>query len=157
MKAASLNEIRKELQFPDPEKIADICLRLARYKKENKELLTYLLFEAGDEPGYVQHVKDDVEAMFADLPRGNIYFVKKGLRKILRFVNRQIKYSGVKATELELRIHFCALVKKSGVPIDKSPVVANLYNQQIKKVHAVLSRLPEDLRFDYQQDIDALD
>ena len=156
MKAASLNEIRKELQFTDPEKIADICLRLARYKKENKELLTYLLFESGNEPAYVLYVKEEMAAMFEELPRGNIYFSKKGLRKILRFVNRQIKYSDVKSTELELRIHFCSRVKKSGVPIAKSPVLANLYSQQIKKINAVLSRLPEDLRFDYQRDIDAL-
>ena len=47
MKAATLNELRKELQALSSKELVEICLRLAKYKKESKELLTYLIFEAG--------------------------------------------------------------------------------------------------------------
>ena len=49
MKAASLQEIKEELNQLDPIKVRDLCLRLGRFKKENKELLTYLLFESFNE------------------------------------------------------------------------------------------------------------
>ena len=45
MKFASLSEIRKELQMLPPKRLQELCLRIARYKKENKELLAFLLFE----------------------------------------------------------------------------------------------------------------
>ena len=59
MKAASLADIKRELKGRSPEEVLAICLRLGRFKKDNKELLTYLLFEAGDEAGYVQLLKED--------------------------------------------------------------------------------------------------
>jgi hypothetical protein len=39
MTAASLADIRKELQHTNADTLQALCLRLARYKKENKELL----------------------------------------------------------------------------------------------------------------------
>ena len=48
MKAASISEIKTELKGLPPAQLTELCLRLARFKKENKELLTYLLFEAND-------------------------------------------------------------------------------------------------------------
>jgi hypothetical protein len=107
MKASSLNEIKRELVELEPKALQDLCMRLAKYKKENKELLTYLLFEAHDEAGYVNSVKAEMDELFHTLPSGNVYYIKKGLRKILRIVNKQIKYSGIKQTELELRLYFC--------------------------------------------------
>ena len=81
-------------------------MRMAKHKKENKELLTYLLFEAHDEPAFVSNVKAEMDELFCSLPSGNVYYIKKSLRKILRIVNKQIKYSGLKQTELELRLYF---------------------------------------------------
>jgi hypothetical protein len=54
MKAASIHELKKELLHLDEKSLVATCLRLARYKKDNKELMTYLLFEAHDEEGYRQ-------------------------------------------------------------------------------------------------------
>ena len=107
MKAASLNEIKKELIELDSKTVQDLCMRLAKYKKENKELLTYLLFEAHDEAAFVNNVKIEMDELFQGLPSGNVYYIKKSLRKILRIVNKQIKYSGLKQSELELRLYFC--------------------------------------------------
>ncbi len=156
MKAASVHEIKKELDKLDADHLLELCLRLARYKKDNKELLTYLLFEADDEAAYVENVKIEIDDQFAELPKGNLYYFKKSLRKILKLANKQIRYSGIRQSELEVRIHFCTLLKKSGVQLDKSPVLLNLYQQQIKKIHSTLKNLPEDLQFDYKREIDDL-
>jgi hypothetical protein len=153
MKAPSLNEIKKELQLQDAATIHDLCLRLAKHKKENKELLGYLLFEAHDEQGYLNTVKEELGELFKTLPPGNLYLIKKTLRKILRFTNRQIKYSGRKQTELELRICFCRYMKEARIPFPPGTVLFNLYQQQQLKISAAMAGLPEDLQFDYQREI----
>ena len=153
MKAASLNEIRKHLSTLDSGALEKMCIALARYRKENKELLTYLLFEAHDEQAYISNVKVEVDEFFKTLPKGNVYFIKKSIRKIIRFINKQIKYSGAAETELEVRIYFCLRMKSAGIPLHAGTVLFNLYQQQLKKVHGVLSKLPEDLQFDYERDL----
>ena len=155
MKAASLNDIKKELTTLDQDVIQALCMRLAKYKKENKELLTYLLFEAHDERNFVASVKEEIDDLFQELP-SNTYYLKKTLRKILRHVNKQIKYSGIKETELELRISFCVHVKEAKIPLKSSVQLLNLYQQQVKKIMTALSKLPEDLQADYQREVDMI-
>ena len=157
MKAASINEIKRELVELDSKTVQELCMRLAKFKKENKELLTYLLFEAHDETGYVNSVKTEIDDLFQTLPTGNVYYIKKGLRKILRIVNKQIKYSGNKQTELELRIYFCTKMKESDVPLRSSTVLYNMNEQQLKKIKTVLTQLPEDLQYDYERDLVTLE
>lgn len=158
MKAATVNEIKKELKTLDPEVLQALCMRLVKYKKENKELLTYLLYEAQNEQSYIAAIKEDVDELFNDLPsRSNLYYVKKSLRKILRFVNKQIKYSGIKQTELELRIYFCSKIMEVKIPLREGTVLYNLYQQQLKKIYGIVVKLPEDLQLDYQREIKLID
>jgi len=156
MKAVSINEIKKELTNLDNKSLQDLCMRLAKYKLENKELLTYLLFEANDESGYITLIKAEIDQHFDALPKGNVYYIKKSLRKILRITNRQIKYSGQPATEVELRIYFCSKILSAGIPLHKSQVLTNLFEQQVKKIETVIARLPEDLQYDYHRDFESL-
>ena len=153
MKAATIHDIGKELKEISPAQARDLCLRLAKFKKENKELLTYLLFEAHDEHSYVQQVLRDMETEFDEIPNPNVYYLKKSLRRILRMVNKQIRYSGQVTTELELRIQFCMQMKKHHVPEDKSTVLNNLYQEQLKKIRQTLGKLDEDLQYDYEAQI----
>jgi hypothetical protein len=156
MNSASISEIKKELQRLDADELNAVCLRLAKYKKENKELLSYLLSDAHDEAGYIRSVKEEMDVMFVELDGRNLYIVKKMLRKILRMANRQIKYSGIPQTELELRIYFCEKVNEAGVPLTAGTVLYNLYQQQLKKITTVLAKLPEDYQVDYTSAIEAL-
>ncbi len=149
MKSATLAELKRELSSLDPSRLTELCVRMAKYKVENKELLTYLLYESEDEAGFIEGGKRDIEEAFAAIPNKNLYYYKKSLRKILRMVNKQSKYSGLPATSLELRIHFCLALRNSGVDFRKSPVIVNLYQQQVRKIQATLDSLPEDLRGDY--------
>ena len=156
MKAASLNELHKELATHPPKRILEICVRLAKHKKENKELLTYLLFEAHDEETYIKNIKEETETEFREMNKSNIYLAKKSLRKILRTINKFIRYSGSKQTEAELRIHYCKQLKNSGIAMHTSQVLLNLYNGQLKKIEIVLSGLHEDLQYDYRRELDRL-
>jgi len=93
MKAVSLNEIKQELQHLSAKDITELCLRLARYKKENKELLAFLLFNAHDIEGYTNELKTDIEEGFTEVNKINLYLAKKTLRKILRQINKQVRFT----------------------------------------------------------------
>jgi len=156
MKAASLKEVKAELSTLSPEQVLDICMHLAKYKKENKELLTYLLFEAGDEPSYIEKVKEFISEQFEEINQSNVYFIKKTLRKILRITNRYIKYSGSKQTEAELLIFFCKKIRNSGIPLQPNTALGNLYHRQVQKILKALSTLHEDLQFDFSKEMESL-
>lgn len=156
MKAAGIQEIKQELKTLNQQELAALCLRMARYRKENKELLTYLLYEAGDEDGYIAGVKEELEELFGAINFSHIYFARKSLRKIVRVINKYCRYSGNKQTEIELRIWFCTRVKDAGIPYARHPALLNLYEGQLKKIRSLLESLHEDLQYDYVKRMEAL-
>jgi uncharacterized membrane protein len=156
MKAATINELKQELLTENSARLVELCLRLARFKKENKELLTYLLFEAHDMPAYITSVKEVMSDQFAEINKSNVYFVKKTLRKILRTANKYIRYSGSSIVEIEVLMFFCSTMKELGVSIEKNPVLTNIYLAQLKKIHKAVGTLHEDLQYDYRREIDQL-
>lgn len=156
MKSATIHEIKHELSTVKPAQLVELCLRLARFKKENKELLTYLLFEANDEQAYITGIKHEIDENFAAINLSQLYFAKKSLRKIVRIINKYCRYSGSKQTEVELRIFFCLRLKESGIPVERNPVINNLFLSQLKKINAVLATLHQDLQYDYFRDMEKL-
>jgi len=157
MKAASINEIKTELKSKSAAQLAELCLRLARFKKENKELLTYLLFEADDEESYRRSVEVEIETGIQAVNTSNLYIAKKMLRKVLRTTNKFIKYSGDKTTEAELLLFFCRQLNEKGIAIQKSPALTNLYAGLLKKIKAAVDSLHEDLQYEYKRQIAALE
>ncbi len=156
MKAATINELKQELQNTSAAKVTELCLRLARFKKENKELLTYLLFEAHDTSTYIENVKNEMAAQFEEINKSNVYFIKKTLRKILRTANKYSRYSGLANVEIELLLYFCTNMKALDVSINKNPVLLNIYNNQLKKITKTVAGLHEDLQYDYLREINKL-
>jgi membrane-anchored protein YejM (alkaline phosphatase superfamily) len=156
MKAATIHELKQELLQAPASTLTELCLRLARFKKENKELLTYLLFEANDTAAYIESAKKEITSQFADINKSNVYFVKKTLRKILRMTNKFTRYSGLATVEIELLIFFCRKMKELGISISGSPVLSNIYLNQLKKINKTLATLHEDLQYDYLQEIKEL-
>jgi hypothetical protein len=155
MKPASIQDIKQELQSLPPSRLSELCLRLARFKKDNKELLTFLLFEAADEVAYTGQIKKEIDIEFESLPKPNLYLTKKSPRKVLRSVLKQIRYTGSPQAEVELLTHF--LRKMRVIPFRESQVLVNLYNQQLKKVRSVIAGLHEDLQYDYLKQLHGLD
>ncbi|HSH67733.1 MAG TPA: hypothetical protein VLB84_18475 [Bacteroidia bacterium] len=156
MKASSINEIQKELKTCSQKELLELCIRLAKYKKENKELLTYLIVESGDEKKYVESIRMQMDQLFSELNKHTTYTTKKGLQKIVRLMNKYIKYSDIKTTELDLRIYFCKKVKSERINIAASNVITNLYEREKNKINNCLSKLHEDLQYDYQQELENL-
>jgi hypothetical protein len=157
MKAVSLNELKKELQEIPAKELVELCVTLAKYKKDNKEFLSYLLFEAHDKTSFINEVKTEIDEHMALLQsQPNLYFVKKGLRKLLRAITKYNKYINDKALSADLHIYFCSKLKQSGIPYHKSQLIVNMYEQQLKKINTLINSLHEDLQQDYLRDIENL-
>ncbi len=153
MKAASLKELKSELENLPPQELTALLLRLSRYKKENKELLTYLIFEATDEQAYISAVKTEIDLQLLNLNTKNFFLAKKTIRKIIRTANKFIKYSGATQTQIEILMHVCDQLKQTGLNMSKSPALANIYTSQLKKINAALGTLHEDLQYDYIKEL----
>ena len=139
------------------DELAAMCIRLAKYKKENKELLHYLLYEIDDEEAYIKQVKKEMDELFSEIKKGNAYQTKKNLAKILRYTQKQIKYSGLKRTEVELLMYYCLKMRKSGISLHNSLAITNIYIRQMAKIKKTIATLHEDLQFDYQEELNRLE
>jgi len=156
LKAATITELKKEIARLSPQDLADVCIRIAKYKKENKELLTYLLFEADDQKEYIKNVKEDMDVQFSEINTRNTYQSAKNLRKILRSVNKYIRFAGNKQTEAELLIYYCKKLNDSGIRFRRYTQLLNLYERQLQKILKAISTLHEDLQYDYTKAIESL-
>ncbi len=157
MKTISLADLKKELQQLPAKELAELCLAAAKYKKDNKEYLGYLLFQSHDKTVFANEVKEEVDTHFFELrSQHNLYLTKKSLRKILRIINKYCKYLNDKAVAAELHIYFCYKLKNSGIPFGKSQLLINMYQQQLKKINSLVSSLHEDLQSDYARDIEKI-
>lgn len=153
MKAASVKELKQELSLRSQDELLEICLRLSRFKKENKELLTYLLFESLNESIFVESIKREVDNEFQLINNTSYYYIKKSVRKILRNIKKYIRYSKKKETEVELLIHFCAQLIKMKPPIEENISLRNIYQRQIISIKKAISGLHEDLQYDYEMEL----
>jgi len=156
MKAVTVKELKEELTERSPNELRQLCLRLSKFKKENKELLTYLLFEASDEANFVENIKSEVDQRFKEINRKNYYLIKKSVRKILRTIKKYIRYSQNKETEVDLLIYFCSKLKRISPSINKNVMLLNLYNRQIATIRKKITLLHEDLQFDYGLELEKL-
>ncbi|MCO5262963.1 MAG: hypothetical protein M9901_08820 [Lentimicrobium sp.] len=156
MKPASVTLIRQELNRLPQKELVQICLRLARYRNENKELMSYLLFETGDEEGFLRSVKHEITQSFSEINTASSYYIRKSIRKILRTVNKYIRFSGSKQFEVEMRLFFCRTMKNTGLMLPEVTSIVNLYAGQLEKVRKLLPSLHEDLRHDYQEELKLL-
>lgn len=156
MKASTISILKRELNTIAAGDLVDICLKLAKYKKENKELISYLLFDANNELEYISSIKKEIDILFSEINFSQMYFVRKSVRKIFKSTTKYIRYSGQKRTEVELLIYFCSKLKTSGIALERNNSLNNLYKNQIRKIHQVISTLHEDLQYDYMTELNGL-
>jgi hypothetical protein len=156
MKAVAIKELNQELLDRSPRELREICLRLARFKKENKELLTYLLFESSDEAQYVQAVKSEIDRQLTEVNKKSYYFIKKSLRKILTNTRKYIRYSQNKKTEVDLLIYYCVSLRQFTPSINNYTALRNIYARQIETIREKIGSLHEDLQFDYAPELEML-
>lgn len=155
MKAVSIREIKKELQGKSPEELVDLCLLMGKFKKENKELLSYLLYDANHEPSYIEEVKKEIDETFSEINSSSFFYVKKSIRKILRNTKKYIRYSKKKETEAELLIYFCQSMIDFP-SIKKSSTMIGLMDRTLITAEKAIAKLHEDLQFDFQQEVEKI-
>ncbi len=156
MKTAGVPEIKTELKNLNAAELLEICLRLARAKKENKELLSYLLFDSYDADGYIGQLKAEIDEALSATNRHNLYILKKQLRKVLSLVNKHLKFMASKAAEAEVLLHFCHSIHLHSIPIKKTNTLTNIYQAQLKKINAAIDTLHEDLKYDFSRQLAGL-
>jgi hypothetical protein len=156
METATISEFKKEIKHMPPELLQETLIRLAKFKKENKELLHYIIFESSDEQVFIQKAKEEVDEQFKNLNRNSFYLAKKTLRKVLRTIQKYIRFSGNKETEVELLIYFCTKMKESKLNYRHNRVVFNMFMNQIKRIKKVLSALHDDIQYDYRESVQSL-
>jgi len=150
-----LQDIKKEIQHLPAVQLAELCLRLARYKKENKELLAYILFEADNEAAFIEKIKAETGFMFSQLPSRS-YDAAKSLRKILRLLTKYTKFMGSKEAEIDLLLSFCNnYVDYIDRKISYKPL-RMILSRQLLKIRTLLGKLHEDLQYDYTETYNTL-
>lgn len=156
MKPATITELKKELKYRSQEQLMDYCLKMARFKLESKELLTYLVFESENETAYIESVKEYIAFSFTEVNTMSYHYMKKSIRKILRQTKRFIRYSKKKETEAELLIYFCKELGEIKPSYKRNTVLVNTYNKQLELAEKAIAKLHEDLQYDYNLMIEAL-
>lgn len=156
MKTATVTEIKRALNQSEKSELIAMCLHLAKFKKETKELLTYLLFEASDERSYIQGVKEELDASFEEVNRSNFYFIKKGIRKILKRAKTYIRYSKKPETELEIILHFCEKLAEFQPNIKNNNVLLNIFDRELLRMEKVTKKVHEEIRRDYLREIEGI-
>ena len=148
--------MKDELKYKSSDELLELCLKLARFKKENKELLTYLLFEAHDEDQFIQSVKEEVDQMFEEINTKSFFYIRKSVRKILTTIKKNIRYSKKKSTEVELLLYFCLKLKNFKPSIKRSPRIQNILITQIRLIKKSIQTLHEDLQYDFNLQLEEL-
>lgn len=149
MKTATIKELKDELQYKSPTELKELCLSLSRFKKENKELLTYLLFEASDEEAFIEKVKDQIDESFSEVNTKNYYYIRKSVRKILSQTKKYIRYSKKKETQVALLLHFCESLQQMEPDYKKSNRLRNVFLTQVNLIERTIQQLHPDLQYDY--------
>jgi vacuolar-type H+-ATPase catalytic subunit A/Vma1 len=156
MKAVTVKKIKDELSHRSANDLMELCLHLSKFKKENKELLTYLLFESHNEEAYIESVKEQIDDLFAQINTKSYFYIRKSVRKILTLTKKFIRYSKKKETEVELLLYFCIKLKDFKPSISRSSRLTNTFERQILLIKKAIISLHEDLQYDYQLELNEL-
>ena len=156
MKAVTIKQLKDELAHKSASELKELCLHLSRFKKENKELLTYLLFESHNEDAYIQSIKDQMDVQFSEINTNSFFYIRKSVRKILSHTKKFIRYSKKKETETELLLYFCRKLKDFKPSISSSQRLQNVFDSQVRMIKKAIEKLHEDLQYDYQLELDNL-
>lgn len=153
MKTATVRELKLDLKEKSQKELIEICLALSKFKKENKELLTYILFESENEAQYIENVKEECLEMFEEINTKSVYYIKKGVRKILKNIKKYIRYSKQKETEIELLLFFCTELKACIPNRYESKVLYNILETQLNIAKKKIPQVHEDLQYDYEREL----
>lgn len=158
MNAASVQTIRAALKELDRSELAALCLRLARFKSENKELISFILFDAAHPAEFLNGAHAEIDELFSQVNVSHVFYAKKTLRKILRMINKNIRITASdKSIGVELLIRFLTNFQGMKMNWKKEKLLRNMYDAQLKKAKLLVASLHEDLRHDYDRHLQRLE
>lgn len=156
MQIASLSEIKKELKEKTNHELTELVLKLTKHKVENKELLAYVLFESADENHFISKIESEMDLQFTNVNTKSNYIINKNIRKIQRYVVKQIRFSKQKETEIALRIHFCKNLIATLLKYDRNSTRHHMLMRQTELIRKALTYVHEDLQFDFELELTEL-
>jgi hypothetical protein len=149
----SLSEIRGLLKVKSSAQLLEIIQRLARFKKDNKELLAYLLFQSDDESAFINDVNHEVSAMFESMNKRNVHLIKKTVRKTIRYVSKMVKFAAMPRVTVEIYLHWCKCFILHNLHKLHATALDNLYISQTKKIDKAYEQLHPDVQQDYTKEM----
>lgn len=148
MAAEKLTTIKKELAQKTEQELIQLCLQMAKLKTENKEMLTYLLFDADEPLQYAERIKEEIDVIFWHMPQHQ-YSSIKHLRKCIKLINKYARFSKSKQGEVELLLHFSErFLGKMDSNSSFKPLQILLF-RAMHKSKQIIVKMHEDLQFDY--------
>lgn len=156
MQLPSLAEIKRELKHLNSDELTGIILELSKFTRDNKAFLYFKLFERDNPRLFVEMVQEELELEFQKANTKHYYVAKKSAQAIRRKLNKNLKLTKDKETQVELICYFCQKLKVYGYLDFRHPVIDNLYLAQIRKIEKLVSGLHEDLQYDYKDNIKQL-
>jgi hypothetical protein len=152
---AKLPELKRELEgLPQPQ-LVRLCLRLAKYKVETKELLDYLLWSSEDPIQYAHEFKTDVLLPFDSVFTGSYVFTKS-LRKSLRLIAKYTRFTGSKQGECELLLAFVEAFFHHYQRGFQTAANSKIIFRCLKKAATNINKLHEDIQADYTENFNNL-
>ena len=156
MKVASLAEIKKELKHLSQNELIDLISDLSKFSTDNKLFLYFKLYGRDQPDLFSDMVKEELINEFRSGNIRNYHHAKKSAQAIRRKLNKYLKFTKDKPTQIDLISFFCEMLFEYGYLMFRHPVIENLYRLQVGKVERLLSQMHEDLQYDYRDKVGEL-
>jgi hypothetical protein len=144
----SLASLKKELNGLERKELINICARLARHKKENKELLAYLLLDADDPFYYAEKIKPLLDEPF-DAPYHSAWAFAKRLRKALRLISKYQRFTGNARGEAELLVYLMQKFQGDWRAQLTNNGIQKIILRCLVKIETLIDKMDEDYQADY--------
>jgi len=150
MKAATVHQLKKELETYTSTKLVEMVLKLAKHKVENKELLSYMLFDSEDLGTYIADIKLEIDAELETVNHLPFFRTRRVIRKILKNITKYTKFSGSKEVEAELLLHLARTWRKQNNMRYYPKALTDVYQRIIEKFEKLIPATHEDLQYEYR-------
>ena len=147
---APIKNIKEELQQLSHKELLDFSLRILKYKKENKELAYYLLFEKQDEDGYAQKIINILKDELTTINFSRTFFARKGFKRVNRLAAKYLKYSGDTESAIKVYLFLAKEIAAAGKIYRLTSLTGKLVEQHNLRTKKMIASLHEDLQFDYE-------
>jgi len=152
MELISSAEIKKGLKTLPKMVLEKMIMRLARLKKENKELLHFELRLNGDADQYKEEVWEEIKS-YLDTEFSGIRLQMKALKRANRLISKYGRLSQVREGEAELIIRVIKLVISDRRTEIKRNIIQRFLHTQLKKAYSLSRKFHPDLKYDLEAEI----